>query len=197
MNDRIGIRQIGRTGDGIGFCSGSGYARSDRRRPSVYFVIAACVVLRTCSCLHSPLKDHARFLINNIQVALLTRSTTLHPPKAFHIFFNHTHLPTLPPAYLSHPVAMADQSLIERRVVLGLGELQNNPTLTDGYAEILPFEDGAAGCECPWEPAHWFVGCRGCTARISFSGMKAKCIKRTRERWTVRIPSERYFFALH
>ncbi|KAF6223705.1 hypothetical protein HO133_000548 [Letharia lupina] len=79
---------------------------------------------------------------------------------------------------------MAGQSLIKRPVVLGLAGLQNNPTLTDGYAETLPFDDGAAGCECPWEPAYWSVGCRGCAARISFSGMKAKCIKRTRERWT-------------
>ncbi|KAM0804818.1 hypothetical protein BDR22DRAFT_817885 [Usnea florida] len=72
---------------------------------------------------------------------------------------------------------MADLVIKKRPVVLRLAELQDYPTLDDRYAATLPFKGGAAKCDClsMWEP-------RKCSC-IPTPSVRAKCIKRTGERW--------------
>lgn len=94
----------------------------------------------------------------------------------------HTHLPTIPPAYLSHTVAMAGQSIIKRPSIYTLSELERYPTLNDIYAATLPFSENTMLCKWPVWQNHY----RG-NARWLFTppSWVIKSIKRTQERWTV------------
>ena len=82
---------------------------------------------------------------------------------------------------------MADPVVKKRPVILRLAELQNYPTLEDRYAATLPFKGGAANCGCLWDSSE-FMNCCGITP----SSVRAKCIKRTAERWAVSILSKPY-----
>lgn len=89
---------------------------------------------------------------------------------------------------------------MKRPVVLTLAELQKYPTLNHRFAATLPFNDSAVPCECPapYDESTTARGeCQGCEPSISFFSNKAKCIKRTEERWAVSAPSEPHFLAFH
>ena len=91
---------------------------------------------------------------------------------------------------------MADPVIKKRPVVLRLAELQKYPTLNDRYAATLPFKYRSFNCyesAAPW--CRRFKDCSGSTPPLWFSNLRAKCIKRTGERWTVGAPSESYSFA--
>ena len=95
---------------------------------------------------------------------------------------------------MSNSISMAEPVDKKRPVVLRLAELQKYPTLDDRYAATLPFKWKRFGCSCSnWAPK--FKDCCGSTPPLWFSSLRAKCIKRTRERWAVSIPSEPYNFA--
>ena len=102
--------------------------------------------------------------------------------------FEYTHLLVS----LSQTVTMTDRSLVKkpRPVVFSLAELERYPTLEDRYAITLPFRDPAGHCYCNW----YKYDCADCELR--YSEIKAKCIKRTGERWAVSTPSEPRLFAL-
>ena len=105
----------------------------------------------------------------------------------------HTYLRIYTPLVsLSQTVTMTDRSLVKkpRPVVFTLAELEGYPTLEDRYAITLPFR-ASSGHYC----SNWYmVDCTDCEVR--YSEVKAKCIKRTGERWAVSTPSEPRLFAL-
>ena len=85
---------------------------------------------------------------------------------------------------LSQTVTMTERSLVKkpRPVVFSLAELERYPTLEDRYAITLPFRASTGRCYCDW----YTDDCADCELR--YSEIKAKCIKRTGERWAVSKP---------
>ena len=103
--------------------------------------------------------------------------------------FEYTHLLVSP----YRTVTMSGQSIAKRPrpVVFSLGELRRYPTLEKRYAITLPFEDPPYCCFC----RSWVEPRPCCKRWLEYCKVKAKCIKRTGERWAVSDPSEPHFFA--